>query len=198
MKIMLDVDSILYDAGPIFVREAKVFGVNWPARHNFWVNRQQLGIDSQTMSMIFDRVHCAECVMPLAPYEGSVEGLQRLTNEFSFLEPWYVSNRNPTYQQVLEDWLEFNEFPYAKNVYTSYNKLLWIEENEPEIVVDDRVRTLVTSCLLYGARGFSIAHPHNENLKNDEIKGITICENWEELTAQIYDFILEKAEVMGV
>lgn len=195
MKIMLDVDGILYDAKPLFYREARALGIDWPVAPKFWGSRKQMGVDSKTWGKLFSRVHCEECVSALDPYPFAVSVLQTLVNDYPFLEPWYVSNRNPEFHGVLQDWLEANEFPYAHNVYVSHNKLVWIDDQRPEIVVDDRVRTMIAARFEYGARVFSIIHPWNINLVNNEIEGIVLKNDWDELGEEIEKTILAHAEV---
>jgi len=189
--MMIDIDSTLSSAVPIFKREAKALGIDWPTDRYHWITRQYLGVESRVMSKLFARVHSAENVKTLKPYPGSVEALQRLVERFPELDPWYVSNRNLDTKDVLQDWLEEHEFPYAYHVYVSHHKLGWIQKERPAIVVDDRVRTMVLARFIYGAQVFSLIQPWNINLSYGELEGIVLRDDWFLLGAEITTFLAD-------
>lgn len=71
---------------------------------------------------------------------------------------------------------------------TTKDKRDWMRVERPDIVVDDRVRTLLTARYEIGSDCFAIKHNHNLNLRG-EAEGIRICKNWLEIGEGILDLI---------
>lgn len=174
---MVDVDSTLYDAAPHFADKAKEMGFDWPLDANYWLHGKHLGMSFKEMGEMFDHVHSHEVVQTLKPYPDCKNELVAVSGKF---EIWYVSNRNPKKEAALRTWIMRCGFPQGHNVYTSYDKQIWIEENKPLFVIDDRVRTLFFQRQT-GNIGIALEHPWNINLSNDEVPGIYICKDWMEI-----------------
>ena len=67
-----------------------------------------------------------------------------------------------------------------------------MKNERPDIVIDDRVRTLLLAREL-GAYGVSLIHPHNMNLHR-EVNGIYLVEDWKEMGEVLNKEVIPKVE----
>lgn len=176
--MMVDVDSTLYDADPLFASLAREQGLPWVARSNYWFQPQDIGVDRQALSNMFRKAHSREVVLDQVPYIGSVRALHDLDSDGWDIH--YVSARHPQTQTALADWIASQGFPQPENVLCVMDKKPWIKEQSPLVVVDDRVQTILYARYEANAQVFAIRHSHNTNLTN-EVAGIHIHDTWTEI-----------------
>lgn len=179
MLIQVDVDSTLYDADKLFGSIAKERGIKWLYRYPRWFGPEELGCSRADMKNIFRAAHSKEYVMQQTPYPGAVETLRNLVEDFDNIEVVYISDRNEAQGKALREWLEVNDFLHSEDqhVMATKDKRVWMRQHRPDVVIDDRVRTLVLAATELGAHGVSLEHPHNINLRN-EVPNIHIVEDW--------------------
>jgi hypothetical protein len=196
MLIQVDVDSTLYDADKLFWKVAvNEFGVKWPKGATSWLSAEEMGTDLQTLKKIFRRAHSREYVLQNTPYPGAVETLKDIAETFDDVEIAYVSDRNEQQTAALRDWLEQEEFLFSGDEYVAAtkDKREWMREERPDIVIDDRVRTLLLARFELDAYGVSLTHPHNINLRN-EVNGIYLCNDWAEIREVLMTTVIPKIQ----
>jgi hypothetical protein len=66
-----------------------------------------------------------------------------------------------------------------------------MRERKPEVVIDDRVRTMLMAKFELGAQVVSLKHNHNRNLKS-EVDDIYIVDTWKEIDEVLRQVILPK------
>jgi hypothetical protein len=182
MLIQIDIDSTLYDSGSLFDSIAQEFKIkNWPkdTRTYKWFNPYDIGVDLKDLNSVFRRAHSREHVIQNIPYTDAVEVLRGIAHDFEDVELAYISDRNEQQGTALRDWLEQEGFLSDENehVAVTKDKRHWMRENRPEIVIDDRVRTMLMARYELGAQVISLEHTHNSNLIG-EADGIYIVPTW--------------------
>jgi hypothetical protein len=181
--ITIDVDSTLYPANDLFVRVAREhFNVDLPSRPRTW-HEYNNHLDFADLSKVFRIAHKESNVSRQVPYEDSVEICQWLADRNHDL--FYISDRHPEARNALFFWLrDYGFIPETEDnissVITSEDKRAWLSLNKPDIVIDDRVRTLVYARYELNALAVGLKHPWNENL-DKEIDGIHLFDNWSQI-----------------
>jgi hypothetical protein len=184
MLIQIDVDSTLYDADKLFYQLAKEQGIKWPRNNNCWLPAEKIFREDGTpcgredLVRIFRKAHSYEYVMQQKPYARSAETLGRIA-AVPEVEIAYVSDRNEQQTGALRDWLEINGFLFSEDahVQATKDKRHWMRERKPEIVVDDRVRTMMMARYELGSYVVSLEHAHNANLRG-EVEHIYLAKKW--------------------
>jgi hypothetical protein len=198
-KILVDVDSTLYDADALFYKVAVDEGHDWyPKKSYSWFRADHLGISQSVMTNLFRKAHSREYVNEtLKPYKDAVNVLTE------FDEIWgdqfklcYVSSRHPQMEGTLLEWISYWDFPLDNpdDVIATMDKKSWIKENRPTIVIDDRVQTIIFSRFEIGATVLSLIHNHNVNLTN-EVDDVYMCENWPEIGLRLNEVAARKVNV---
>lgn len=179
MFVMCDVDSTLYDADAHFARVARECEITWPSKALYWFSPAQIGHEMFEVKNMFRRAHSREWVMKTIPYPGAAEVLNWVA-ELGH-KVLYVSDRHKQAEGALREWLATYEFlRKGQEVICTSDKRHWIRDHRPEIVIDDRVRTIAMARYEIGATCFAIKHNHNINLVN-EIPQVYVCDDWNEL-----------------
>lgn len=196
MLIQVDIDSTLYPSDHLF-REVAVaeFGLeHWPEKYWHWFDHHDLGIDLKTLRSVYRRCHGREYVINQIPYEGAVEVINEICDIYDNVEIAYISDRNEQQTSALQEWLDKNGFLRGDEyVAATKDKREWMRENRPDIVIDDRVRTLLMARFELGSYCVSLEHPHNMNLRG-EVNGIYLCPNWKEIGNVLISEIIPKVE----
>ena len=193
-KMMVDVDSTLYDADNLFHKVAIDQGHEWYPRKSYeWFRADHIGVSQQVMTNLFRSAHSSEYVNEtLKPYKGAVKILNQFQEDFSnIFKIYYVSSRHPQMQGTLRNWLEMKNFPLEDGeefVVATMDKKSWLNENKPAIVIDDRVQTIIYSRFEIGSTVLSLIHNHNRNL-NNEVDGVFMCQDWFEIGYKLYDIM---------
>lgn len=201
MLIQVDVDSTLYDADKLFGDIADELGIQWPRRDNCWKSAEEIfKVDGATCSRedlvkIFRKAHSREYVAKNKPYPHAVKVLQGIAQDFPEVEIAYVSDRNEQQTGALRDWLADKGFLANPDTFVAAtnDKRDWMRENRPEIVIDDRVRTILMARYELGSRVIALQHNHNINLKG-EVENVYVVKNWLEIDELLRTLILAVAE----
>jgi len=186
--VMVDADGILCPSHAAFEEEAVRLGFdkppyNYPMGRDLvhWFNDADVGCTLDELLDLFKAAH--ERYMDIEPYEGAVHVLNGLQEDYPDLHVWYVSSRNESTEPTFRQWIAENGFPWPENVVAMLSKEPWIEENRPNVVIDDRVRTLVNA-RLDGAVGIALRQHHNVNLMR-ELPDIHIEPDWDSIGARV-------------
>ena len=182
MLIQVDVDSTLYDADKLFQEVANSYGIEWIPRSPHWFDPKDINTDLVTLKKIFRVAHSREYVMKQEPYEDAAAVLLYLSKLRDDIEIAYVSDCNVQQTGALSEWLEHHGFLLADEVEVQItkDKRHWMREHRPEIVIDDRVRTLLFARYELGSYAVALQQPHNVNLKG-EANGIYVAKDWKEI-----------------
>lgn len=193
MIVAVDVDSTLYDSAKLFADVAKEhFGIDLPRRATNWHDYYECA-PVATLSKVFRKAHSHEFVAKNEPYHDAVEVCNMIADKGH--EVVFVSDRHPQAEGALREWLKTFDFPWRDtaswnnlpSLVVGKDKRGWISKTRPDIMVDDRVRTMIFA-KEHGSVVLSIVQPWNVNLKG-EIEGIHICDNWQTLGKKIEEFI---------
>lgn len=195
MLIQVDVDSTLYDSDALFAVVAKEYGVRWPRKYSKWFGPEDIGTDFKTLKAIFKKSHSREYVLNNRPYPNAVQVLKGIADDFEDIEIAYVSDRNEQQGVALRDWLNQEGFLVDENqhVAATKDKRHWMRETRPEIVIDDRVRTMLMARYELDAQVVSLEHSHNSNLVN-EADGIFIVPTWLDIDDTLRNIIIPKIQ----
>lgn len=200
MLIQVDVDSTLYDADKLFGDIAEDMGVKWPRRDNGWKSPGEIfKVDGspcvrEDLSKIFRKAHSKEVVLNNKPYPHAVKVLKKIAEDFD-AEIAYVSDRNEQQGAALKEWLEQEGFLTTpeQHVAATADKRHWMRERRPEIVIDDRIRTMLMARFELGSYVVSLQHNHNVNLKG-EVDHIYIVKDWKEIDSVLRETIIPKVQ----
>lgn len=194
MIIQVDVDSTLYDADKLFAELANEAGVKWIRKAPSWFTAEDIGTDLKTLKGIFRKAHSREYVLQQKPYPNAVQVLREIAENYDQTEIAFVSDRNEQQTGALKEWLEQEGFLVSGDEYVAAtkDKRDWMRETRPDIVIDDRVRTLLLAREL-GAYGVSLIHPHNQNLYC-EVNGIYLVKDWKEMGTVLNETVIPKVE----
>jgi hypothetical protein len=195
MLIQVDVDSTLYDANALFYKVSKQEGVDWPKVYYNWFGPEEIGTDLDTLKRIFRKCHSRELVSQQKPYPNAVEVIQGIVSDFSEVELAYVSDRNEQQTGALRDWLADNGFLPNEDTFVAAtaDKRHWMREHKPEIVIDDRIRTMMLARYELGSYVISIEHPHNTNLRG-ELEHIYIVPDWRAIDTVLRETVIPKLQ----
>jgi len=205
MLIQVDVDSTLYDADKLFGDLAEEAGIKWPRRSNSW--SQPNGIlkydgtecSRDDLVRVFRKAHSHEYVSKNKPYPHAVKVLRGIAEDFDDVQIVYVSDRHESQGKALEDWLEAQGFlanpDQAVKVFK--DKRHWMREHKPEVLIDDRVRTILMARYELGSYVVSLAHNHNINLLG-EADGIFIVPDWKAIDTVLRETIIPELQAKSL
>lgn len=200
MLIQVDVDSTLYPFDELCHTVTKEhFNLEWPVSYDHWFNPAELGTDLATFKSIFRVCHSREYAMLNTPYPHAVETLKGIVEDFEGVEIAYVSDRNEQQGKALRDWLEQEGFLTNpdQHVAATLDKRHWMRERRPEIVIDDRVRTMLMARYELGSQVISLGHAHNINLTG-EAPGIYIEKDWLAIEKTLREIIIPEVQSQAV
>lgn len=185
MLIQVDVDSTLYDADKLFAQLAAEAGIKWVRNAKHWLPAEVIEKEDGTfcnrddLVKVFRRAHSREFVSQQKPYPRAAETLGRIAESYPEIEIAYVSDRNEQQTGALRDWLEANGFLFNDDTFVAAtkDKRHWMREKKPEIVIDDRVRTMMMARYELNSYVVSLEHSHNTNLRG-EVEHIYLAKRW--------------------
>lgn len=191
MLIQVDVDNTLYDSDTAFARAAEEYGLKWPKKYDHWFGPEFIGTDLPTLLNVFRRGHSREFVMDNKPYPNAVKVIEGIVRDYPAVEIAYVSDRHPQAQSALKDWLSEQGFLHGEDahVQAGRDKRDWMRERRPEVVIDDRVRTMLMARFELNSQVVSLQHEYNINLLGEE-KGIHIVKDWKAIDTVLREEIL--------
>lgn len=184
MLIQVDVDSTLYDADKLFAQLAAEQGIKWVRNAKHWLPAEVIPKEDGTfctrddLVKVFRRAHSREFVSQQKPYPKAAQVLGRIA-DIPEVEIAYVSDRNEQQTGALKSWLEDNGFLFGDDTFVAAtkDKRHWMRERKPEIVIDDRVRTMMMARYELGSYVVSLEHSHNTNLRG-EVEHIYLAKRW--------------------
>lgn len=199
--VQVDVDSTLYDADPLFEKLAREAGIKWPRRAKCWLPAHMIEKDDGTtcnvddLKRVFRKAHSREQVLQNKPYPHAAKVLRGIVEDYDWAEIAYVSDRNEQQGETLREWLKQEGFlsDPEQHVVVSKDKRHWMRERKPEILIDDRIRTMLMARFELGSYVVSLEHPHNVNLKG-EVEHIYIVDDWKEIDRVLRETILPRLE----
>lgn len=188
MLIQVDVDSTLYDADKLFAELAAEADIKWPRNAKCWLPAEKVfkndgsSCTRDDLVKVFRKAHSKEYVSQQKPYPNAAKVLADLVDNYDEIEIAYVSDRNEQQTGALRDWLEANGFIHNEDQYVAAtkDKRHWMRERKPEIVIDDRVRTMLMARNELNAYVVSLTHSWNINLTG-EVEHIWLVNNWNEI-----------------
>lgn len=193
MLAMVDVDSTLYDADALFTRLATEAGFGWVSASYTWFQPQDIGVPRETFTKMFRKAHSRDEALSQKPYPDAQLTLGWAQTEYP-LDIFYVSNRSKQSLGALREWIAQEGFPQPENVIAHSDKREWLREMKPDIVIDDRVQTILMARYEIGAEVLSIKHNHNLNLCG-EAPGIYICDDWNGIRTTLGELVLPRLEL---
>lgn len=196
MLIQVDVDSTLYDANKLFYEVGYgEFGIDWPKSYNYWFSPEDIGTDLKTLKNVFKRCHSKEYVLKQKPFAGAAEVLRDIASTYDNATLAYVSDRNEQQTAALTQWLGDNGFLMNGDefVAATSDKREWMRDNRPDIVIDDRVRTILMARYELGSYVVSLEHPHNANLRG-EVEGVWIVPDWQAMGVVLNEEVIPRVE----
>lgn len=198
MLIQVDVDSTLYASDVLFNQVAKDFGVDWPVRYYTWFKAEEIGTDLETLLSIFKTAHDKPYALTNTPYPDAVDVLRGLAEDYPEAEIAYVSDRNEQLGEVLREWLIQEGFLHDENQYVAAtkDKREWMRTAQPDVVIDDRVRTMLMARYELGAQVVSLQHDYNQSLKG-EADGIYIVPTWKDIDQVLRATVLPAVRSKG-
>jgi hypothetical protein len=199
MLIAVDVDSTLYDADPLFSRIAKEKGIDYPDRAHQWHTYEAIKMfdgsmcDRDLLQEVFMEAHDYKNIRNQTPYDNAAKTLKSICKTYDKIDLAFVSDRHELSRDFLVEWLENNNFIFQEDikVITTKDKRHWLRVQKPEIVIDDRVRTILMARYELNASVFAYRHNHNANLQN-EADGIYICEDWYVIEKELKELLTRK------
>lgn len=201
MLIQVDVDSTLYDADKLFGDIAEEMGIKWPRRDNGWKSPEGIlktdgtQCSREDLVKIFRKAHSHEYVSKNKPYPHVVKVLHGIVDDYPEVEIAYVSDRNEQQTKALRDWLMDTGLIFNDDTFVSAtkDKRHWMRERRPEIVIDDRIRTMLMARYELGSYVVSLQHNHNINLKG-EAEHIYIVKDWKEIDTVLRETIIPRVQ----
>lgn len=195
MLIQVDVDDTLYDAGSLFSKLSPEFGVTWPNGYRWWMKAEEFGATVDQLKKLFRRCHSREYVSQNVPFEGAAQVLTQLAEDYEDVEIAYVSDRNEQQTAALRDWLDQYGFLTHGDefVAATKDKREWMRERRPDIVIDDRVRTILLARYELDAQVVALAMPHNISLRH-EAEGVYIVDNWQEIGKVLNETVIPQVQ----
>jgi hypothetical protein len=191
MLLQVDVDNTLYNSDACFAEAGKAFSIDFPRQYNYWFRPEDIGVELDQLLKLFEAAHGPGYIEQNKPYEGAAEVLADLARDYDDLEIAYVSDRSEDLQAPLVEWLRVHEFLTSddQHVGVTKDKRHWMREKRPEIVIDDRVRTMLMARFELDAAVLSLEHPYNINLRQ-EVDGIYILPDWYEIDRVLRDLVI--------
>jgi hypothetical protein len=185
MIIQVDIDSTLYDADPLFAELAREAGIDYPEHAYRWMSYSDIKkldgspVTLQEMKSVFRKAHSAEYINKQVPYENAAAVLNYIKRVHDNVDIIYVSDRHQQSNGPLRQWLiEHNFIKFNdENVATTKDKRHWMRTNKPEVVIDDRVRTILVARYELNSKVIVPKHNHNINLFG-EAEGIYVEDDW--------------------
>jgi hypothetical protein len=196
MLIQVDVDSTLYDANKLFYEVGREeFGIDWPKKYYYWFGPEDIGTDLATLKNVFRKCHSRDYVLKQKPYKGAVEVLAQIAQDYDDVEIAFVSDRNEAQTAALQDWLDQEGFLVNGDEYVAAtkDKREWMREQRPDIVIDDRIRTILMARFELDAYVTTLEHPHNMNLKG-EVNGVYVVKDWTEMGVVLNKEVIPKLQ----
>jgi uncharacterized HAD superfamily protein len=164
LRILIDIDSTLYDAGPLLAEcFAHAFDMHEIPMHawDFWTDQvSREAFDA----MIDEHFHAPAAIARQTPYAGAREAIERWREAGH--EIHVVSDRAVGATEPSAAWLRAHGIPFDRLVCERHiDKVAYVEREGIDIVIDDRPETLEGVARL-GVPAATIAYPYNARVRS--------------------------------
>jgi uncharacterized HAD superfamily protein len=164
LRILIDIDSTLYDAGPLLAEcFAHVFNMHEIPMHawDFWTDQvSREAFDD----MIDEHFHAPEAIARQTPYAGAREAIERW--KAAGHEIHIVSDRAAGSAAASASWLETHGIPFDRIVCERHiDKVAYVEREKIDIIIDDRPETL-EGVAQAGVPAATIAYDYNARVRS--------------------------------
>jgi uncharacterized HAD superfamily protein len=164
LKILIDIDSTLYDAGPLLAEcFSHVFGMHEVPMHawDFWTDQ----IERETFdAMIDEHFHAPAAIARQTPYLGAREAIERWREAGH--EIHVVSDRGIGAYDASADWLRAHQIHFDQLVCERHiDKVAYVEREGIDLVIDDRPETLEGIAQI-GVPAATISYPYNARVRS--------------------------------
>jgi uncharacterized HAD superfamily protein len=188
LRILIDIDSTLYDAGPLLAEcFAHVFDMHEVPMHawDFWTDQ----ISREAFdTMIDEHFHAPDAIARQNPYPGAAEAIARW--KAAGHEIHIVSDRAATASASSAAWLEAHGISFDRIVCERHiDKVAYVERERIDLVIDDRPETLAGVAAL-GVPAATIAYPYNARVRTLH-QIIAGAPDWDVLAGQVDRMIEE-------
>jgi uncharacterized HAD superfamily protein len=181
--ILVDIDSTLYDADPVYLKYFdRLYGVRvTPAMcddYDFWKGR----ISLEQFQTVIAYLHSDAEILAARPYPGAVATLRAW--QAAGVEIHIVSDRKPATIPATRRWLTDRRVPSDAIVLESrMDKLAYARSHGLSLLIDDKP-DLLRAAVAAGLGAASIAHAyHDRALRADP--DVIIAANWAELRRRV-------------
>lgn len=144
-KILVDIDSTLYDAGRLFVKYfAKLHGIKIPARIESWDFWQDYISAEEFKTLIRLYYHSPKEILAAKPFPGAVEAIADWYSEGRQI--YIVSDRDPSTSDATKEWLRRIGLPYHRIILRNpIDKVEYALAHKIDLVIDDKPETIERS-----------------------------------------------------
>ena len=195
MIIAIDLDSTIYPFMSALREVSALRNIKTPLNPNSWhfsddlKNNENKSVSFNEFFELIKESHSEKVMAKYKPFPHSARVVNFLQEKSKV---FFLSDNDSSSHDSILDWLVSHKFLSAskkKSLVITKDKRHWLKENSPEIVIDDRVRTMIFTKYELGAQAIGLQWNYNINLKG-EVDGIHICKDWlhiEETCASIIE-----------
>ena len=181
--ILVDIDSTLYDADPIYLKYFdRLYGVKvTPSQldeYNFWKGR----ITGEQFLEVITHLHSEGEIMGARPYPGALAALRAWHS--AGVRIHIVSDRKPGTVATTRRWLAAQRIPSDEIVLEPhFDKLAYARAHGIGLLIDDKP-ALLRAAADAGFGAASIAHAYHDCALRADPR-VVIAANWAELRARL-------------
>ena len=149
-RILVDIDSTLYEMVPLFSKTAAAkYGVKFnPKDYNHWDYWQQIGMTLEQWLGTIDASHEPARVLANKPFPGAVAAIRAWAAKGA--EIHIVSDRKPSSFEATAQWLNAIGLPkHVLYLAPRFDKLEYAKTHSIDLMIDDKP-SLITACVAAG------------------------------------------------
>jgi len=199
-RILVDIDSTLYDMVPLFSKHAAAkYGVKFhPRDYNHWDYWQKIGMTLEQWLGTIDASHEPAMVLANKPFPGAVAAIRAWAAQG--VEIHVVSDRKPVSFEATRQWLNGIGLPkHVLFLAPRFDKLEYVKEHGIDLVIDDKP-SLIAACARAGVPIATLRYQYNAAEIAEGGSAVISAANWPALAAKInarFSFAPAKPEVAG-
>ena len=185
-RILVDVDSTLYDSDPLWIKCMRIAHNRELKKHHLtdwdWYTHFDL-TRSQFDLLIEEHYHADEQILANVPYDGAAETLQRWSAQGH--EIHIVSDRAESTSEPTRQWLENNGIAFDYTVFAlKIDKFSYAVEHNLTLVVDDRP-SLLEALVQDGTMVAATIEQNSNAAMRRRYEQIISARNWHSLARKI-------------
>jgi len=184
-RILVDIDSTLYDMVPLFARCAAVkYGVKFSARdYDHWDYWQKIGMTLEQWLGTIDASHEPARVLANRPFPGAVAAIRAWAA--SGAKIYIVSDRKPVAFEATGRWLNAIGLPkHELYLAPRFDKLEYARAHGIDLVIDDKP-ALIAACVAAGMPVATLQYKYNAAEIAIGGSAVISAANWPALAAKI-------------